>query len=121
MAGFLIQAAVRRTPVVLDGLVSASAALVAQRVSFRTPRWYVAGHRSTEPAHTKALERLGLDPLVEAGMRLGEGTGALVAVPMVRSAVALLAEMSLLTDVSGQPGAPADQRVTAAGPLSPTD
>ncbi len=99
MAGCLTQCAVRRTPVVLDGLVSTTAALVAQRMSFRAPRWYVAGHRSTEPAHGKALERLGLEPLVEAEMCLGEGTGGLVAVPMVRAAAALLAEMSLLDDV----------------------
>jgi len=99
MAGCLTQAALRRTPVVLDGLVSTTAALVAQRVSFKAPRWFVAGHRSTEPAHTKALERLGLDPLVEASMRLGEGTGALTAVPLVQAAGALLREMALLSDV----------------------
>ncbi len=99
MSGFLVQAAWRRTPVVLDGVVSGAAALLAQRVSFRSPRWFQAGHLSVEPAHAKALDRLGLDPLVEAGMRLGEGTGALVAIPQVRAAAALLAEMSLLSEV----------------------
>jgi nicotinate-nucleotide--dimethylbenzimidazole phosphoribosyltransferase len=99
MAGCLTQAGVRRTPVVLDGLVTTAAALIAQRVSFRAPRWFVAGHLSTEPAHGKALERLGLTPLLDAQMRLGEGTGALLAVPMVTSAAALLAEMALLSDV----------------------
>ncbi len=99
MTGCLVQAAVRRTPVVLDGLVSTSAALVAQRLSFRAPRWYAAGHRSTEPAHTLALERLGLEPLLEASMRLGEGTGALMAVPLVTAAASLLAEMSTIDDV----------------------
>lgn len=121
MSGFLAQAAVRRTPVVLDGLVSTSAALVAQRISFRSPRWYIAGHRSTEPAHTKALERLGLDPLIEAEMRLGEGTGALVAVPMVRSAVALLAEMALLPDVVDEPMATALGPAAGSEPASSTD
>lgn len=99
MAGCLTQAGIRRTPVVLDGLVTTTAALLAQRVSFRAPRWFVAGHRSTEPAHSKALERLGLTPLLEADMHLGEGTGALVAVPMVTAAAALLAEMAELSDV----------------------
>jgi nicotinate-nucleotide--dimethylbenzimidazole phosphoribosyltransferase len=99
MAGCLTQAAMRRTPVVLDGLVSTTAALIAQRVSFKAPRWFVAGHRSTEPAHSKALERLGLHPLIEASMRLGEATGALTAVPMVQAAAALLGEMALLDDV----------------------
>jgi nicotinate-nucleotide--dimethylbenzimidazole phosphoribosyltransferase len=99
MSGFLVQASMRRTPVVLDGVVSGAAALVAQRVSFKVTRWVRAGHRSPEPAHGKALERLALDPLVEADMRLGEGTGALLAVPMVQAAAALLAEMALLADV----------------------
>jgi nicotinate-nucleotide--dimethylbenzimidazole phosphoribosyltransferase len=102
MAGFLTQAALRRTPVVLDGLVSCTAALIAQRMSFRAPRWYVAGHRSTEPAQAKALERLGLEPVLEAQMRLGEGTGALLAVPRVKAAAALLVEMALLDDVLGE-------------------
>jgi nicotinate-nucleotide--dimethylbenzimidazole phosphoribosyltransferase len=99
MAGVFVQAATRRTPVVLDGVVSGAAALVAQRISFKVPRWMQAGHRSPEPAHGKALERLGLEPLVEAQMRLGEGTGALVAVPQLQAAAALLAEMALLSEV----------------------
>lgn len=99
MAGCLTQAAVRRTPVVLDGLVSTSAALVAQRISFRAPRWYVAGHRSSEPAHALALDRLGLTPLLDVSVRLGEGAGALLAVPMVQAAGALLADISALSDV----------------------
>jgi nicotinate-nucleotide--dimethylbenzimidazole phosphoribosyltransferase len=99
MAGFLVQAALRRTPVVLDGVVSGAAALVAHRIAFKTVRWQQAGHRSTEPAHSLALDRLGLTPLVEAQMRLGEGTGALVAVPTLQAAAALLAQMTLLEDV----------------------
>jgi nicotinate-nucleotide--dimethylbenzimidazole phosphoribosyltransferase len=99
MAGFVTQAAVRRTPVVLDGLVSCSAALVAQRISFRAPRWYVASHRSTEPAHALAVERLGLIPLLDVSLRLGEGTGALLAVPLVQAASSLLADVSARSDV----------------------
>ena len=63
--GFIVQAAVRRTPVLLDGVISAAAALVAQRVSIRTTRWYLASHRSTEPAQRFALERLQLEPLLD--------------------------------------------------------
>ncbi len=107
MTGFLVQAAVRRTPVVLDGVVSGAAALVAHRMCFKTPRWQQAGHRSTEPAHTSALDRLGLEPLVEADMRLGEGTGALVAVPMLQAATRLMTEMAALRDVL--PPSPAEQ------------
>jgi len=94
MTGFLLQAAVRRTPVLLDGVVSGAAALVAHRVAYRAKEWWLAGHRSTEPAHTAALERLQLTPVVDFGLRLGEGTGALVALPVLRAAAALLAEMA---------------------------
>ncbi|MGN6330145.1 MAG: nicotinate-nucleotide--dimethylbenzimidazole phosphoribosyltransferase [Motilibacteraceae bacterium] len=94
MTGFLVQAAARRTPVVLDGVVSGAAALLAQRISFRSVDWWLAGHRSTEPAHAKALERLALEPLLDYQLRLGEGTGALLAVPLLRAAQATLAEMA---------------------------
>jgi nicotinate-nucleotide--dimethylbenzimidazole phosphoribosyltransferase len=94
MTGFLLQAAARRTPVVLDGVVSGACALVAQRVTFRAADWWLAGHRSSEPAHALALNRLSLEPLLDLGMRLGEGTGALLAVPLVKAAAATLAEMA---------------------------
>lgn len=73
MTGFLLGAAARRTPVLLDGVVSGAAALLAQRMAYRAPRWFLAGHRSTEPAHTYALTRMDLDPLLDLGLRLGEG------------------------------------------------
>jgi nicotinate-nucleotide--dimethylbenzimidazole phosphoribosyltransferase len=94
MAGFCAQAAVRRTPLLLDGLVVTSAALVADRMAPGARAWWQAGHRSTEPAHTLALDYLGLEPIVDLGLRLGEGTGAAVALPIVRAAVATLASMA---------------------------
>jgi nicotinate-nucleotide--dimethylbenzimidazole phosphoribosyltransferase len=94
MAGFLAQAAVRRTPVLLDGVVVTAAALVAERLAPGARAWWQAGHRSTEPAHTLALAQLELVPIVELGMRLGEGTGAAVALPVVRAAIATLASMA---------------------------
>jgi nicotinate-nucleotide--dimethylbenzimidazole phosphoribosyltransferase len=94
MAGFCAQAAVRRTPLLLDGLVVTAAALVAERLVPGARQWWQAGHRSTEPAHAVALGRLGLDPIVDMRMRLGEGTGAAVALPIVRAAVATLASMA---------------------------
>jgi nicotinate-nucleotide--dimethylbenzimidazole phosphoribosyltransferase len=94
MAGFLAQAAVRRTPVVLDGIVSGAAALVAARLAPGAQAWWTAGHRSAEPAHRLALDALGLHPLVDLGMRLGEGSGALVAVPMLFAAVDTLEGMA---------------------------
>lgn len=103
MVGFLVQAAVRRTPVVLDGVVSSAAALVAHRCAPAARDWWVAGHRSPEPAQALALERLALVPLVDFDMRLGEGTGALLAVPVLRAAVATLADMATFDEagVSG--------------------
>jgi nicotinate-nucleotide--dimethylbenzimidazole phosphoribosyltransferase len=91
--GFLLQCAVRKVPVVLDGVVSAACALVAQRVAFRAPQWWLAGHASGEPAQAKALDRLALVPLVDQGVRLGEGVGALLALPLLKAAAALAAEL----------------------------
>jgi len=94
MTGFLLAAAARRTPVILDGVMSTAAALVAHRVAFRSTHWWIAGHRSTEPAQTAALDRLGLEPVVDFGLRLGEGTGALIALPVLTAASATLREMA---------------------------
>lgn len=94
MAGFCAQAAVRRTPVLLDGVVVTAAALVADRLAPGARQWWQAGHRSTEPAHTLALQHLDLEPIIDMRMRLGEGTGAAVALPIVRAAVAALASMA---------------------------
>jgi nicotinate-nucleotide--dimethylbenzimidazole phosphoribosyltransferase len=94
IAGFCAQSAVRRTPLLLDGLVVTAAALVADRLAPGARLWWQAGHRSTEPAHALALERLALEPIIEMRMRLGEGTGAAVALPVVRAAVAALASMA---------------------------
>lgn len=94
MAGFLAQAAVRRTPVLLDGVVVTAAALVADELAPGARTWWQAGHRSTEPAHALALQRLDLEPILDLGMRLGEGSGAAVALPVLRAAVATLSAMA---------------------------
>lgn len=94
MAGFLARAAERSTPVILDGVVVAAAALVADRLTIGARAWWVAGHRTPEPAHTAALSELDLEPLLDLGLRLGEGTGALLAVPLLQAAAATLAGMS---------------------------
>ncbi len=90
--GFIVQAAVRRTPVLLDGLGASACALVAQRIAFRTPEWCMAAQLSPEPAHRKALDRLSLEALLDFQVRAGAGCGALLALPLVRSAVAVLAQ-----------------------------
>ncbi|MFF5129989.1 nicotinate-nucleotide--dimethylbenzimidazole phosphoribosyltransferase [Streptomyces syringium] len=93
ITGFLLQSAVRRTPVILDGVVSAACALVAQRVAFRAPDWWLAGQASGDPAQAKALDRMALNPLLDHGVTVGEGTGALLALPLVQAAAALAAEL----------------------------
>ncbi|WP_399092092.1 nicotinate-nucleotide--dimethylbenzimidazole phosphoribosyltransferase [Streptomyces sp. BBFR2] len=93
ITGFLLQSAVRRTPVILDGVVSAACALVAQRVAFRAPDWWLAGQLSGEPAQAKALDRIALNPLLDHGVTAGEGTGALLALPLVRAAADLAAQL----------------------------
>ncbi|MGW1022367.1 nicotinate-nucleotide--dimethylbenzimidazole phosphoribosyltransferase [Streptomyces sp. NPDC002577] len=91
--GFLLQSAVRHTPVILDGVVSAACALVAQRVAFRAPDWWLAGQASGEPAQAKALDRMAIEPLLDHGVAVGEGAGALLALPLVQAAAALAAEL----------------------------
>ena len=98
MTGFLLQCAVRRTPVVLDGVVSAACALVGQRIAFRAPDWWLAGQASGEPGQAKALDRMAMEPLLDQGVTVGEGTGALLALPLIRAAAALAAELPTTTD-----------------------
>ncbi|WP_329024546.1 MULTISPECIES: nicotinate-nucleotide--dimethylbenzimidazole phosphoribosyltransferase [unclassified Streptomyces] len=93
MTGFLLQCAVRRLPVILDGVVGAAAALVGQRAAFRAPDWWLAGQLSGEPAQAKALDRMALNPVLDHGVIVGEGCGALLALPFVQAAAALVAEL----------------------------
>ena len=98
--GFMTGAARRGVPVLLDGVIAVAEALVADDYAPGTKAWLQAGHRSTEPGQSLALDRLGLKPLVDFSMRLGEGSGAVLAVPMVRSAVAALTGIAQLSDVT---------------------
>lgn len=98
-AGFLVRAAVRGVPVLLDGVFSGAAALVAAEIAPEAPGWWLAGHRSTEPSQAYALKALGLEPILDFGLRLGEGSGAVQAVPTLRAARAILAEMGSLADL----------------------
>ncbi|EHK87348.1 NaMN:DMB phosphoribosyltransferase [Saccharomonospora azurea SZMC 14600] len=86
LAGFLAQAAVRRTPVLLDGLSVCAAALLAEELAPGARSWWTAAHRSTEPAHVLALEHLDLEPLLDLGVAEGSGTGAVMVLPLVAMA-----------------------------------
>ena len=97
--GYLVEAVESGVPVLLDGLMSVACALYAERMAPGAAAWFAAGHRSTEPAQSLALEKLGLEPVLDLGLRLGEGSGAVAAVPVLRSAVALLRDVALLADL----------------------
>lgn len=105
MAGAVLRARQLRVPVVLDGFIccSALAPLVAAQPAITAH--CIAGHVSAEPGHARLLDRLGLEPLLRLGMRLGEGSGAAVAVPVIRSALAAHAQMATF----------AEAQVSAAG------
>jgi nicotinate-nucleotide--dimethylbenzimidazole phosphoribosyltransferase len=98
LAGAILMGAVYGIPVVLDGVVSNSAALVARAFAPSSVDYTVAGHLSAEPGARVALDELSLEPLLDLAMRLGEGTGGLLAVPLVRSAARVLGEMATLEE-----------------------
>ena len=94
LAGVAIGAASERVGVLVDGFISGSAALVAARIAPEVVPYLIASHLSPEPGHRLALEDLGLHPLLDLELRLGEGTGAALALPLVRAAVAIHDEMA---------------------------
>jgi nicotinate-nucleotide--dimethylbenzimidazole phosphoribosyltransferase len=87
-----------RTPVILDGLVVGVAALVAVRLRPTCREWLVAGHRSAEPAHALVLDELGLEPLLDLRLRLGEASGAALALPLIEQAGRLHREMATFAE-----------------------
>jgi nicotinate-nucleotide--dimethylbenzimidazole phosphoribosyltransferase len=100
MAGAIAAAGDADLPVVLDGVVSGAAAIVAQAVDPAALETAIASHVSAEPAHRIALERLGLEPYLDWGLRLGEGTGALLMMPMLDAAAALLRNVAKLDELT---------------------
>jgi nicotinate-nucleotide--dimethylbenzimidazole phosphoribosyltransferase len=102
LAGLALAGAARRVPVVLDGVNACAAALVAAAIQPRVAGFLIAGHRSVEPGAGVAIAHLGLEPLLDLRMRLGEGTGALLAVPIVRAAAATLGGMATFAEAGLQ-------------------
>ncbi|MEU6126497.1 nicotinate-nucleotide--dimethylbenzimidazole phosphoribosyltransferase, partial [Streptomyces sp. NPDC047123] len=94
LVGLLLGGASLRTPVILDGVSAGAAALVARAIAPEVLAACIAGHRSAEPGHVAALNKLGLRPLVDLDLRLGEGTGALLALPVVQSAARAMHEVA---------------------------
>jgi len=94
LVGVILEAAARRCPVILDGLISTAAGLLAVGLVPTVREYLIAGHRSVEPGHRVALQALGLDPVLDLEMRLGEGTGGLLALSVVEAGCRLLDEMA---------------------------
>ena len=98
LTGAIMGAAQRGIPVLVDGFIVSTAALIAVRQQPRVRQWLLFGHRSAEPGHRHVLEALEASPLLDLGMRLGEGSGAAVAVPLLRAACALHNNMATFDD-----------------------
>lgn len=98
LVGILVQAAVRRTPVLIDGLVVGAAAMVADELTTGAKDWWLAAQRSPEPAMTLVVEHLGLTPVLDLAMRTGDGTGAVTVLPLLQMAARVLAETATATD-----------------------
>jgi nicotinate-nucleotide--dimethylbenzimidazole phosphoribosyltransferase len=98
LAGAILGAAARRIPIVLDGFIVASAALLAVRIAPAARDYCIAAHRSPEPGHRIALESLGLEPLLDLDLRLGEASGAALALPLVEAATRMICEMKTFAE-----------------------
>ncbi len=107
MAGLYLEAARCGVPVLLDGYISGAAALAAVAIEPAALLWMAASHRSAEAGHSIALQALGLEPMLDLGLRLGEGTGAALALPIVRAALALHRKMATFSE-AGVSGAAAE-------------
>jgi nicotinate-nucleotide--dimethylbenzimidazole phosphoribosyltransferase len=106
LVGVSLGAASRRIPVVVDGFIATAAALIAAELCPTLRSYLIAAHRSMEPGHVAALERLELDPLLALDLRLGEGTGAALVLPVIDASLALLDEMATFAEagVAGPAG-----------------
>ena len=98
MAGLILGGAARRCIVVLDGFISGAAALIAWRLCPTVAERVIAAHRSVEPGHNAALDAMGLTPLLDLEMRLGEGTGAALAMPIIEAATRCLSDMATFAE-----------------------
>jgi nicotinate-nucleotide--dimethylbenzimidazole phosphoribosyltransferase len=98
LAGFIVGGAAARTPVIVDGVIALAGLLIASSLAPDVVDYVIAGHRSVEPGATAALAHLGLEPVLDLDLRLGEGTGAALALPVVQAAAAILSDMATFDD-----------------------
>jgi nicotinate-nucleotide--dimethylbenzimidazole phosphoribosyltransferase len=100
LVGVILAAAAARKPVIVDGFITTAAALIAHRLAPQARAYLVAAHRSVEPGHRHALDHLGLRPLLDLDLRLGEGTGAALAMPLVEAAARVLTQVATFTEAA---------------------
>jgi nicotinate-nucleotide--dimethylbenzimidazole phosphoribosyltransferase len=100
IAGLILGAASLRKPVLVDGFISTAGALIAQGLAPRAADYMIAAHKSVEAGHRIALQKLGKEPLLDLGLRLGEGTGAALAMPIVEGAVRVLTEVATFEEAA---------------------
>jgi len=98
MTGMILAASLKQVPVILDGLIAGAAALVASQINSDTVSYMIASHQSEEPGHRIILQSLNLSPLLQLSMRLGEGSGAVLAVPLIKSTQHLFQEMATFAE-----------------------
>ena len=98
LAGLVLAAGAEKVPVVLDGFITASAAIIATEIAPLSKGYLFASHNSVEKGHVVALQRMGLEPMFDLKMRLGEGTGACLAISMIEAGVKILTEMATFED-----------------------
>ncbi len=112
LAGVFLGTAMQRRVIVVDGFISSAAALVANALCPTVRDYMLASHVSAERGHRVALAGLGLSPLLDLGMRLGEGTGAVLAMPIIQAAALCLSEMATFAEagVFDREPDPADRR-----------
>lgn len=106
MAGAILAAAAAGRPVAVDGFIATAAALIASLISPETKQYMIGAHKSAEKGHSKALRHLGIDPLLDLGMRLGEGTGAALALSVMEAACRALLEMATFAEAGVDSSAP---------------
>jgi nicotinate-nucleotide--dimethylbenzimidazole phosphoribosyltransferase len=98
LAGAMLGTAASHRPVVVDGFISGAAALIAWLISPTARDYFIAAHQSVEPGHRVGLDAMGLTPLLDMGMRLGEGTGAALAMHLIEASARCLAEMATFAE-----------------------
>ena len=98
ICGVILQAAKRRVPVIIDGFISGAGALAAARLAPGSVNYMIASHVSVEPGHRIVLQEIGLQPMLHMSMRLGEGSGAVLALSLIEAAAKVLAEMATFAD-----------------------